>query len=133
MNRRIWIHQINSATRQYGLKYSEFIRGLVQSNILLNRKVLSELAVQEPISFYSLVQHVQSMNLSEQRRRAPPALVAPPEQKPPQPQLSLREEKQFGRFYKNLVKRVKQAGPPLEGSAADDVASKNNSAHASSS
>jgi len=58
-----WITQINAATREYDMKYSDFMHGLVTSNIALNRKVLSELAMQEPSSFYGLVQHVTSLNL----------------------------------------------------------------------
>ncbi len=58
-----WISAINSATREYNMKYNTLMHGLVASNILLNRKVLSELAIQEPISFYSLVKHVQALNL----------------------------------------------------------------------
>jgi large subunit ribosomal protein L20 len=58
--RRIWITQINAATRQYGLVYSQFQNGLEVSNIALNRKVLAELAVHEPYSFWALVNQVQS-------------------------------------------------------------------------
>jgi large subunit ribosomal protein L20 len=38
-----WIAQINSATREYNIKYNAFMHGLVSSNVMLNRKMLSEL------------------------------------------------------------------------------------------
>jgi large subunit ribosomal protein L20 len=58
--RRLWISQINGATRQYGIAYSEFMHGLVRNNIALNRKMLASLAVTEPYSFAALVDQVQS-------------------------------------------------------------------------
>lgn len=58
--RRIWITQINASTRQYGLVYSQFQNGLAVSNIALNRKMLAEVAVHEPYSFWALVNQVQS-------------------------------------------------------------------------
>jgi large subunit ribosomal protein L20 len=58
--RRLWISQINGATRQYGMMYSQFMNGLVRNNIALNRKMLATLAVNEPYSFASLVEQVQS-------------------------------------------------------------------------
>jgi len=54
--RMAWIRQITAATRQHGMNYSHFVRGLVTSNISLNRKVLAELAVSEPLSFLALTE-----------------------------------------------------------------------------
>src|SRR4051812_41707284 len=45
--RQLWITRINAAARPLGLSYSEFIAGLKKSNILLNRKILAELAVND--------------------------------------------------------------------------------------
>ena len=53
--RQLWIVRINAACRAEGLRYGEFIHGLSKSNIELNRKVLSELAIHEPESFKELV------------------------------------------------------------------------------
>lgn len=54
--RQLWILRINAATRMYGLPYSNFINNLVRSNIQLDRKVLADLAVSEPLSFKSVVE-----------------------------------------------------------------------------
>ena len=51
--------RINAGTRQYGIQYSRFMNGCLNSNIQLNRKMLSELAEKEPFSFQSIVQQVK--------------------------------------------------------------------------
>ena len=53
--RRLWISRINAAARQEGMSYSTFISGLRKSNVEINRKVLADLAVQEPTAFKALV------------------------------------------------------------------------------
>ncbi|ACC97907.1 Ribosomal protein L20 [Elusimicrobium minutum Pei191] len=53
--RQLWITRINAAVREEGLNYSNFINGLAKSNITLNRKMLSEMAIQDPLSFKKLV------------------------------------------------------------------------------
>ncbi len=53
--RKLWILRINAASRMYGLPYSNLISGLGQSKIQLDRKVLADLAVSEPLSFKSVV------------------------------------------------------------------------------
>jgi len=57
--RRLWILRINAATRQNGLSYSQFIHGLKQAGIGLDRKVLAEMAVKDPQSFAHLVKVAQ--------------------------------------------------------------------------
>ena len=54
--RRLWILRINAATRQRGMTYSQFINGLSKSDVSLNRKQLSELAIHDPAAFDSLVE-----------------------------------------------------------------------------
>ncbi len=49
--RRLWIARINAAARIQGISYSKLIHGLKQSNILLDRKVLAELAISDPGAF----------------------------------------------------------------------------------
>src|SRR3989337_4266103 len=49
--RKQWIHSINAAVREHGLNYSRFVCGLTRSNIILDRKILSDLCVNEPLSF----------------------------------------------------------------------------------
>lgn len=49
--RSLWIARINAACRLNGLSYSKFIHGLSEAEILLNRKVLAEMAVHDPEAF----------------------------------------------------------------------------------
>jgi large subunit ribosomal protein L20 len=53
--RSIWIARINNAVHSSGLNYSTFIKGLKQKNIELDRKILAELAVNEPKAFEAVV------------------------------------------------------------------------------
>ena len=53
--RALWIARINAGTRQYGLSYSNFMHGLKLSNIDINRKMLSEMAIKDPSGFGALV------------------------------------------------------------------------------
>lgn len=57
--RRLWIVRINAAVRAEGLTYSEFIHLLNQKGIVLNRKMLADLAMNEPESFKALVQSLR--------------------------------------------------------------------------
>lgn len=57
--RSLWIVRINAAVREEGLTYSEFINKLKVKGISLDRKVLADLAMNEPASFKSLVQSVK--------------------------------------------------------------------------
>lgn len=52
--RALWIARINAAARQNGLSYSKFMYGLKLSEITLNRKVLSDMAVNDPEGFKAL-------------------------------------------------------------------------------
>ena len=54
--RRLWITRINAAARQNGLAYSRFIHGLKQANVVLDRKVLADIAVRDPETFAQLVE-----------------------------------------------------------------------------
>jgi large subunit ribosomal protein L20 len=54
--RAMWNARINAAARINGTTYSTFIAGLKKANITLDRKILSELAVNEPASFKSIVE-----------------------------------------------------------------------------
>ena len=58
--RSLWIQRINAGVRSEGLTYSKFINGLVKSKIKLDRKVLAELAYNNPEAFKSVVKKVQS-------------------------------------------------------------------------
>jgi large subunit ribosomal protein L20 len=54
--RRLWITRIGAATRQHGLSYSQFIRGLKGADVDLDRKVLADLAATDPKGFAGLVE-----------------------------------------------------------------------------
>lgn len=54
--RALWISRINAATRLYNLSYSKFMYGLSKAGVKINRKVLSELAINDPKAFSELVQ-----------------------------------------------------------------------------
>ena len=56
----LWIQRINAGVRTEGLTYSRFINGLAKSKIKLDRKVLAELAYNNPEVFKSIVKKVQS-------------------------------------------------------------------------
>jgi len=58
--RRLWITRINAATRVRGMSYSRFICGLKKAGIELDRKVLSDIAIQEPKAFDRLVEMVSA-------------------------------------------------------------------------
>jgi large subunit ribosomal protein L20 len=58
--RRLWIIRVNAAVRERGLRYSEFIAGLVKANIKLDRKSLSDLAVADPAAFDAVVAEVKA-------------------------------------------------------------------------
>ena len=53
--RRLWITRITAACRMRGTRYSVFMHGLQQAGILLNRKMLSQMAIEDPTSFDELV------------------------------------------------------------------------------
>jgi len=57
--RRLWIARINAAVRMEGLSYSRFIHLLNQKDIKLNRKVLADLAMNNPESFKAIVKAVK--------------------------------------------------------------------------
>ena len=58
--RALWIQRINAAVREHGLTYSRFISGLAGAGIEIDRKVLSDLAIHEPVAFKALVDQAGS-------------------------------------------------------------------------
>ncbi len=53
--RKLWIIRINAACRSRGFRYSLLIRGLMEADVELNRKMLSEIAIHDPATFDKLV------------------------------------------------------------------------------
>ena len=58
--RSLWIQRINAGVRAEGITYSKFINGLNKSGIKLDRKVLADIAYNDPQAFKSIVKKVQS-------------------------------------------------------------------------
>jgi large subunit ribosomal protein L20 len=58
--RSLWIQRINAGVRSEGITYSKFINGLNKSGIKLDRKVLADIAYNDPETFKSIVKKVQS-------------------------------------------------------------------------
>jgi large subunit ribosomal protein L20 len=57
--RKLWIIQINAALKEYGLRYSQFINGLKKAKVELDRKILADLAANEPEEFKKIVEKVK--------------------------------------------------------------------------
>jgi len=57
--RSLWITRINAGVREYGLSYSTFMGKLTKSGIVINRKVLADLALNNPDAFKAIVEKVK--------------------------------------------------------------------------
>jgi large subunit ribosomal protein L20 len=58
--RRLWIARINAASRSFGVTYSRFMAGLKKAAIEIDRKVLADMAVNDPAAFGSIVEKVKA-------------------------------------------------------------------------
>lgn len=58
--RRLWITRISAACRMNGLSYNRFIEGLTKAGVAVDRKILSDLAVRDPVTFAGLVAQAKS-------------------------------------------------------------------------
>ncbi len=54
--RALWIARINAAVRAEGLSYSRFINGLTKANVAINRKALSNMAIEDPAAFKAVIE-----------------------------------------------------------------------------
>lgn len=57
--RALWIQRINAAVREHGLTYSVFINGLNKAGVTVDRKVMADLALNEPAAFKAIVDQAQ--------------------------------------------------------------------------
>lgn len=71
--RKLWITRINAACRENGISYSKFINGLSLAGIEINRKMLSEMAIDDPKSFTALVETAKKALNGEVKKSAPKA------------------------------------------------------------
>lgn len=60
--RKLWIQRMNAGVRQYGISYSRFVQMQARSGVVLDRKILSGLAMYEPFSFKAVVDVVQKLS-----------------------------------------------------------------------
>ena len=58
--RALWIQRLNAAVRPFGLNYSRFIDGLSKAGIDVDRKVLSDLAISEPVAFQAIAEKAKA-------------------------------------------------------------------------
>ena len=58
--RALWIQRLNAAVRPFGLNYSRFIDGLGKAGLMVDRKVLSDLAITEPAAFQAIVERAKA-------------------------------------------------------------------------
>jgi len=54
--RSLWVARINAAAREFGISYSKFMNGLSNKNILIDRKILSEIAISDQSTFKKIVE-----------------------------------------------------------------------------
>lgn len=59
--RKLWILRVNAASRMYGVPYSNLINMMANSRVQLDRKVLADMAITEPLSFRSVVEVMKSI------------------------------------------------------------------------
>lgn len=62
--RSLWITRITAACRMRGTRYSRFINGIQRAGVLLNRKMLSQIAIEDPATFDTLVKLAESNTLT---------------------------------------------------------------------
>ena len=58
--RRLWITRISAAAKLNGMNYSQFMNGLKKAEININRKMLSEIAIADPVAFTQLVEKAKA-------------------------------------------------------------------------
>lgn len=58
--RALWIQRINAAVRPLGMTYSVFISGLAKSGVVADRKILSDLAIHEPVAFAAIAEKAKA-------------------------------------------------------------------------
>ena len=57
--RALWIQRINAGAREHGMSYSQFIHGIKKAEIEIDRKILSDIALNNPVTFKSIVEKIR--------------------------------------------------------------------------
>ena len=68
--RRLWVVRINAAAREHGLTYGRLIAGLKAAGVTLDRKMLADIAVNEPASFAALAKQAQQARPAPAKKAA---------------------------------------------------------------
>jgi large subunit ribosomal protein L20 len=68
--RALWIQRLNAAVRPFDINYSQFINGLALAGITVDRKVLSDLAINEPAAFQAIVEKAKAALPAESKKAA---------------------------------------------------------------
>lgn len=58
--RKLWIQRLNAASREHGLKYNSLISGLKRSEIKIDRKILSAIAIEDPKTFERIIKFIKN-------------------------------------------------------------------------
>ena len=90
--RKLWITRINAACRENGISYSKFINGLLKAEITINRKMLSEIAIDNPAAFTELVETAKSA--LEGKLEAPKAVKTTKKATVKEEKVETKEEKE---------------------------------------
>ena len=128
--RKLWIQRINAAAQLNGLKYNQFINGLANADVVINRKMLADMAVNDPAGFAALaevaknakpkakvVENVVVLTTASKAEKAAAPKAAPKAKKAEKP-AAVKEEKKAA--APKAVKAEKAAAPK----AAEDLNSK---------
>ena len=75
--RRLWVVRINAAAREHGLTYGQFINGLKNAGVTLDRKSLSELAISSPAAFATLAKQAKARGQAGRGAAPRPSLDGP--------------------------------------------------------
>lgn len=94
--RRLWITRIAAACRQRRIRYSQFVYGLGEARVALNRKMLSEIAIADPPAFDAVVELAM----------APPAAKPQPEERPEERPEEQPEEQKPKEPVKKVAKKA---------------------------
>lgn len=73
--RALWITRLNAAVREHGLTYSKFIKALKDKSVLLDRKILSDIAATDPKTFGEIVAQVKTSEDKVEAKVSTPAQV----------------------------------------------------------
>ncbi len=103
--RKLWITRINAACRENDISYSKFMNGLSKAGIEINRKMLSEMAINDPEMFKNLVKtskealegKISKKEVKEEVKDAKPAKKTTPTSKPDYSTMTLSELKNIAK------------------------------------